>query len=94
MIVLVLERVPAALRGELTRWLQEVKAGVFIGRVTATVRDRLWDRVCTGTQTGSGFLVYPSDCEQGYALRSHGHGSRRVVDFDGLALLQHPCDHL
>ena len=33
MIVLILERVPVGLRGELTRWLLEAKAGVFVGKV-------------------------------------------------------------
>ncbi len=46
MIVLILERVPASLRGELTRWLLETRPGVFVGRVSAMVRDKLWDKVC------------------------------------------------
>ncbi len=46
MIVLILEKVPTSLRGELTRWLLELKAGVFVGKVSAMVRDRLWEHVC------------------------------------------------
>ena len=44
--LLVLERVPASLRGELTRWLLETRPGVFVGHVSAMVRDKLWDKVC------------------------------------------------
>ena len=33
MTVLILERVPASLRGQLTRWMLEVKAGVFVGNI-------------------------------------------------------------
>ena len=42
MLVMVLENVPPSLRGELTRWLIEPRPGVFVGHVSALVRDRLW----------------------------------------------------
>jgi CRISPR-associated protein Cas2 len=45
MVVLILERVPPGLRGELTRWFLEPQAGVFVGRVSAIVRElspRAW----------------------------------------------------
>ena len=44
MVVLILERVPPGLRGELTRWFLEPQAGVFVGRVSAAVRERLWEK--------------------------------------------------
>lgn len=90
MMVLVLERVPAGVRGELTRWLLEPRAGVFVGRVSAMVRDRLWERVCRGVKEGAAVLVYSADTEQGFALRVHGDPRRAVVDFDGLALIRTP----
>ena len=46
MVVMILEKVPASLRGELTRWLIEPHPGVFVGHVSAMVRDRLWDKCC------------------------------------------------
>ena len=39
MIVIALERVPVGLRGELSRWLLELRPGVFVGKVSALVRD-------------------------------------------------------
>ena len=45
MVVLVLERVPTSLRGELTRWMLEPKAGVFVGTMSALVREQLWEKV-------------------------------------------------
>ena len=35
MLVLIVENVKPTLRGELSRWLFEIKAGVFTGRVSA-----------------------------------------------------------
>ena len=42
MTVIVLEKVPVALRGELTRWLLEIASGVFVGTISGLVRDLLW----------------------------------------------------
>ena len=88
MMVLLLERTPAALRGELTRWLLEVRAGVFVGRVSAQVRDLLWERVCDHRGTGGAMLTYQTNTEQGFAIRSVGETARQVVDLDGLQLVR------
>ena len=90
MIVLVLERVPAGLRGELTRWLLEPRAGVFVGTVSGLVRDKLWERACRRSGVGGGLLVYSTDAEQGFALRVCGSTRRSVADFDGLQLIRLP----
>ena len=88
MTVIVLERVPVSLRGELTRWMLELKAGVFVGKVSAMVRDRLWERVCTNMRGGAGMLIYSSDAEQSFTMRFWGATDRAIVDFDGLSLIQ------
>jgi len=68
MITLVLERVPVSLRGELTRWLIEPKAGVFVGRVSALVRDKLWEKACAGAEGAGCLLLYAVDNEQGFLM--------------------------
>jgi len=87
MIVLIVERVSPSARGELTKWLIEVKAGVFVGRVSAMVRDRLWDKVVDGMRDGSAVLIYSTNTEQGYAMQMVGDRSRNVRDFEGLSLI-------
>jgi CRISPR-associated protein Cas2 len=88
MTVIVLERVAIVVRGELSRWMLEPKAGVFVGRVSALVRDKLWDLVCEKTSKGGGLLVYHTDTEQGFAMRTFGDTKRTVRDFEGLSLIQ------
>jgi CRISPR-associated protein Cas2 len=90
MVVLILERVPPGLRGELTRWLLEPQAGVFVGRVSAMVRDRLWEKACKDAKGGGCLIVYSSDNEQGYKVRTWGHTARCVDDFEGLFLVRVP----
>ncbi len=88
MVVLVLERVPESLRGELSRWMLEIRAGVFVGSVTATVRERLWQQACRRMSGGAGILVYSARNEQGFSFDLWGDPSRFVVDFEGLRLVQ------
>lgn len=88
MVVLILERTTPGLRGEITRWMLEVKAGVFVGRLSGMVRDRLWEMACKRVGTGSAILVHVADTEQGYAIRLHGEPRRQPVDFDGLTLIR------
>ncbi len=88
MTVMVLERVPVGLRGELTRWMLEVRAGVFVGRLSALVREKLWEYVCESMKGGAGTLLYSSDAEQGFSLRFMGEPRRSIVDFEGLWLVQ------
>jgi len=90
MLVLILERVPPSLRGELTRWLLEPKAGVFVGRVSAIVRDKLWDKACSQARDGGCLMLYTSDTEQGYRVRSWGETARAIEDFEGLCLVRIP----
>lgn len=91
MIVLLLEKVPASLRGELTRWMVEPKTGVFVGRVSAQVRDLLWEGICERLKGGGGILVYQSDSEQGYRIRTCGSTKREAVDCEGLTLIRIPA---
>ncbi|MCS6803439.1 MAG: type I-E CRISPR-associated endoribonuclease Cas2e [Dehalococcoidia bacterium] len=87
MIVLVLERASPSLRGELTRWLLEPRAGVFIGNVSALVREKLWEQVCAKCEGASALLIYSAPTEQGFAMRLFGEPSRTVEDFEGLSLV-------
>lgn len=90
MIVLIVERVSASVRGELTRWLLEPRTGVFVGTVSAEVRERLWDRACGKRGTGSALLVWRADTEQGFAMRLCGEARKQLRDFDGLILVNSP----
>lgn len=91
MIVLVLTRVPAGLRGDLTRWLMEVSPGVFTGKVSRRVRERLWTRIRRGLKDGSAVLVTVShDREQGFEVLTAGPARWEPADFDGLILMRRP----
>lgn len=88
MVVILLENVRTGLRGELSRWLFEVKAGVFVGKVSALVRDELWDFVAARLGKGSAVMLFPMNTEQGFDVRTLGNPSRQLVDIEGLWLVK------
>jgi len=87
MVMMVLEKVPRSLKGELSRWLLEVQTGVFIGNVSATVRDLLWQKCVEKSAGGRCCQAWRTNNEQGFTFRLAGDTTRQAVDFDGLMLV-------
>ena len=90
MIVMILEKTPASVRGELTRWLMEPKSGVFVGQVSALVRQKLWEKVCKSVKGGACMMIWSSNTEQGFKIDFWGETKRRVLDWEGLQLISRP----
>ncbi|MGI5851584.1 MAG: type I-E CRISPR-associated endoribonuclease Cas2e, partial [Caldicoprobacterales bacterium] len=89
MIVIILSNCPPALRGDLTKWLQEVNTGVYVGQVSARVRDELWKRVQGNVKSGRATMVFNTNNEQRMDFRVH-NTSWEPIDFDGLKLMLRP----
>jgi CRISPR-associated protein Cas2 len=90
MIVMILEKVTPGLRGELSRWLIEPKTGVFVGHVSARVRDKLWESCCRARRDGGVIQVWSTNTEQRFAIRAAGNTSRELVEYEGLQLIRVP----
>ncbi len=89
MIVITLTKCPLALRGDLTKWLQEINTGVYIGNVSARVREKLWDRICREVKGGSATMVYSAQNEQHLDFRVH-NTIWAPIDYDGIKLMMRP----
>ena len=90
MTVLLLERVPPGLRGEITRWLVEVGTGVFVGRASALVRDQLWDACAAKADGGTVRLIWRAATDQGFDVRVLNPRGRYAELVDGLWLVRRP----
>ena len=56
MLVIVVENVPPRLRGRLAIWLLEVRAGVYVGKVSRRVREMIWRQVEIGIEDGNAVI--------------------------------------
>lgn len=87
MTVMIIERVKAALRGEISRWLLEPHPGVFVGHISAMVRERLWEKACKACGEGGVILIWTTNNEQHFDMRMFGSPGREVVDWEGVKLI-------
>lgn len=90
MTVLVLTAVTPGLRGALTRWLMEIQPGVFVGRLSRRVRERIWAEVLVKVGSGQAVLIFPARTEQGFSVKTAGRDRWTPVDVDGLTLMLRP----
>ena len=89
MVVVTLTDCPPKLRGDLTKWLMEINTGVYVGKVSARIREMLWTRICEHLSQGRATMVYSTNNEQGMEFCVH-NSSWKPVDFDGLQLVIRP----
>lgn len=89
MIAVVITRaVPDHLRGYVGRFLTEVVPGVFVGRTSRTVADRIWERITLAVADGATALVMTDPTrEQGYEIRTAGAEPPSIQELDGLQLV-------
>lgn len=89
MTVIAMDCAPQTIRGELTRWMLEIKPGVFVGNINVKIRDLLWLRLCESRPEGNGaVMVFSTNNEQGFAMRLCGNPKRTVVDLEGIQVIQ------
>ena len=88
MTVLILENVSPGFRGEVTQWMLEVKAGVYVGNISASVRERLWGKIQKNVGDGAALLISSAQNEQGFTIKVCHTPDRDVVDMEGLYLVR------
>lgn len=86
MIVVTLSSCPSSLKGDLTLWMQEISTGVYVGNLSARVRDELWQRIISNVEQGTASMIYSSNNEQRMEFRVHNSGYK-PIEFDGLFLV-------
>jgi CRISPR-associated protein Cas2 len=84
MLVIVAENAPPRLRGRLAIWLLEVRPGVYVGKVSARVREMIWDQVVKGIEDGNAVMAWSTNTESGFDFTTLGTNRRIPVEMDGI----------
>ena len=87
--VITLKNSPPSLRGDLTKWMQEIAVGVYVGNFNSKVREELWKRVVDSVGIGEATISYAYRNEIGYNFETH-NSNRTVFDCDGVPLVLTP----
>ncbi|WP_027389307.1 type I-E CRISPR-associated endoribonuclease Cas2e [Chrysiogenes arsenatis] len=87
MLVIVVENAPPRLRGRLAIWLLEIRAGVYVGKVSRRTREMLWETVEKGIESGNAIMAWSTNTEAGFDFETCGTNRRIPVEFDGVKLV-------
>ena len=87
--VVTLSKAPPSLRGDLSKWMQEIAPGVYVGNFNSKVRGELWLRILESVKHGQATMSYAFRNEIGYDFMTHNTDSK-VIDYDGIPLVMFP----
>jgi CRISPR-associated protein Cas2 len=87
MLVTVVENAPPRLRGRLAIWLLEVRAGVYVGKVSKRVREMIWEQIEKGIGDGNAVMAWSTNSESGFDFMTLGANRRIPVEMDGIKLV-------
>lgn len=87
MLVIVVENVPPRLRGRLAVWLLEIRAGVYVGKVSRRIREMIWSQVGQGIGEGNVVMVWNTNDEAGFNFQTMGKNRRIPMELDGVKLV-------
>ena len=83
--IITLRNSTPSLRGDLSKWMQEIATGVYVGNFNSRIREYLWKRVAENVGNGEATLSYASRNELGYSFETY-NAKREVIDFDGISI--------
>lgn len=89
-MMFITQNVPSGLRGELTKWMLQLKPGVFLGTLSTLVGEKLWDKIQENYTKGGAIWVKATNNEQKFKLAVSGKTNWKIRNFDGLQLITHP----
>ncbi|MEW6670486.1 MAG: type I-E CRISPR-associated endoribonuclease Cas2e [Thermodesulfobacteriota bacterium] len=87
MLVIVVENVPPRLRGRLAVWLLEIRAGVYVGKVSRRIREMIWEQVQVGIGEGNAVILWSTNTESGFDFETLGANRRIPCEMDGVKLI-------
>jgi CRISPR-associated protein Cas2 len=87
MLVIVTETVPDRLRGYLSRWLLQVRPGVFLGDYSQKVRRMLTKAIQENIDRGNVVVAWTTNNESGFDFETLGENRRLPTELDGMKLV-------
>lgn len=89
--VITLKNSPPSLRGDLTKWMQEISTGVYVGNFNTKIREKLRERIVESVGSGEATITYAARNEIGYKFETH-NSNKISIDYDGIPLVFTPSN--
>lgn len=84
--IITLRNSTPSLRGDLSKWMQEIATGVYVGNFNSRIRDKLWKRVMDSVGNGEATMCFACRNEIGYDFKTF-NSNRDIINVDGLPLI-------
>ena len=89
MVIISVEHAKPKIEGYLTRHMLKIRPGIFVGRLSKTRRDCLWEHIIDEQPDIDSVMCYDI-ANKTISIQTHGNPTRKVVDVDGIQLLAYP----
>lgn len=89
--IITLKNSPASLRGDLTKRMQEISTGVYVGNFNTKIREKLRERVVESVGKGEATMTYAYRNEIGYRFETH-NSNKIPIEYDGIPLVFTPLN--
>jgi CRISPR-associated protein Cas2 len=87
MIVIITENIEPFLRGRLSVYLLEVRAGVYVGNLSASERVMICETIKNNLMGGNVIIIYKTNNEMGYNFIDYGENRRMPIKLDGVKFI-------
>ncbi len=88
MVLIDLLGAPERLEGQISRKLLQVRPGVYVGSLSKRSIEIVWATI-ESSNPRAAMLVYQAKTEIGIAIKTIGQHRYRVIDCDGLPLIEY-----
>lgn len=88
MMVIAVNNAPPRLRGRLSVWLLEVRAGVYVGKYSKRTQEMIWGHIINDIEEGDAVIVWSSPNESGFEFETCGTNRREPFDKEGMKLVK------
>ncbi|MBD3949625.1 type I-E CRISPR-associated endoribonuclease Cas2 [Tuanshanicoccus lijuaniae] len=90
--VITMKNAIPSLRGDISKWMQEIATGVYVGNFNSKIREEIWERVKQSIGSGEATLSYACRNEIGYNFETH-NTERKLIDMEGIPLVFFPKEN-
>ena len=87
LVIFIVDSPPAKLRGRLQRLFLELRPGVFVGNIPASVSASVWKAICDCEVVA--VAATAGKTESGFRIASVGKNARNTIDNFGIQLVSY-----
>lgn len=87
MIIVILYNSPASVKGVVSRYLNEISTGVYIGNMAKSMQEEIWGFIRGNIGRGTGIIAKSNNSVIGYEIETINMSPKEIISKDGIDIL-------